>query len=123
MALTAARVAGFGSVSHIVTVIFFWALARRGLIIELAAAPAVAVPSRARNSRRPRVPSRCSSTSRRRFGSSCQCFIGDLLYRVSPWLGGLRDALASRRVRPESRGDPARGDYSPAGEQGTTPRA
>src|SRR5256712_5287208 len=59
IAFTAARVAGFGSVSHIVTAIFFWAVARRGAATT--AAPAASV---VRNSRRPSVPSFRSVTSR-----------------------------------------------------------
>jgi hypothetical protein len=82
MAFTAARVAGLGSVSHIVTTIFFCALAGRALpTSEVAAAPAVAAPSRAKNSRRPRIPSRCSATNCRKPGSLSQRFMLFLLSR------------------------------------------
>ena len=65
MAFTAARVAGLGSVSHIVTVTFFCAPAGfTPPTSEAAVAPAAVAPSRARNSRRPRAPSFRSATSR-----------------------------------------------------------
>ena len=69
IAFIAPRVAGFGSVSHIVTTTFFCARAGRAPTIEAAAAPAVVAPSRARNARRPRKPCRRAATRSRSPGS------------------------------------------------------
>src|SRR4030095_2155199 len=65
IAFTAARVAGLGSVSHMVTTTFFCAPAGfTPPTSEAAVAPAAVAPTRARNSRRPRAPVFRSATSR-----------------------------------------------------------
>src|SRR2546426_687099 len=82
IAFTAARVAGLGSVSHIVTTILFCARAGRASPMkDAAAAPAAVPPSRARNARRPRTPSCFSATRRRTPGSLSQRFMALLLFQ------------------------------------------
>ena len=124
---TAARVAGLGSVSHMVTVTFFWAPAGRAPPTrDSAVAPAAAPPSRARNWRRFRIPALCSPTSRRRPRSLCQDLMVVPLSRLpraraaadiritGPISGAPMPRATVRRARRSSRGaHHAQASYGP----------